>query len=77
LRYVESLIRRTEMNESTYVTTQLTSKPLKAHSLISNLIILVGIIMIFNSLEGQGALLAMVGIVWQAITRFRIWWNHK
>lgn len=65
------------MNESNYVTTQLTSKPLKAHSLISNLIILVGIIMIFNGLQGEGALLATVGIVWQVITRFRIWWNHK
>ena len=65
------------MSKSIYVTTQLTSKPLKAHSLISNLIILIGIIMIFNGLQGEGALLAMVGIVWQTITRFRIWWNHK
>ena len=65
------------MSESTYVTTQLTSKPLKAHSLISNLIIILGIIMIFNGLQGEGALLVIVGIVWQTITRFIIWWNHK
>jgi len=65
------------MKDLIYVTTQLTSKPLKAHSLISYLFILIGIVMIFNGLQGEGALLAMVGIVWQAVTRFRIWWNHK
>ena len=72
-----------ETRDTMYVTTQLTGKRLKLHSALSYLAIVIGIILILNgSAEeseamGWGATLAMFGVVWQAITRVRIWWNHK
>lgn len=67
------------------VTTQLTGKGLKANSLIAYTIIAIGIlIVIMNAGEGHdgyniawGCLISLYGICHLAVTRIRIWWNHK
>lgn len=67
------------------VTTQLTSKRLKFHKLVSWAFIAVGMILILigtgeeqdNHSITWGSLLTLYGFGHLAVTRIRIWWNHK
>lgn len=67
------------------VTTQLTSKRLKFHKLVSWFFIALGMILILEGTgEDQdkhsiawGCLFALYGFGHLAVTRVRIWWNHK
>jgi Zn-dependent membrane protease YugP len=62
--------RRTELVE-------LTSKPLKLQSALSSVLLLVGLVLLFSSVSPLGILLFAFGLVWNVITRIRIWWNHR
>lgn len=72
------------MNSQQYVTTQRTAKKFKFQSLISLLLIVVGVIMAINAggPEGNeqnlvwGCLIALFGFGWRIVNRVRIWWNH-
>ena len=68
------------------VTTQLTSKKLKLHIILSSLIWWVGItwllFAIAASASGEVSIgvpmaMSVVGPIWYFATKFRIWWNHK
>ena len=73
------------MKEEVVVTTQLTGKRLKLNKLIAWTFIAVGLILILMGTgETQdkhsiawGSLLALYGFGHLAVTRVRIWWNHK
>ena len=73
------------MNTEKVVTIQLTGKRLKAHKVIAVLTIVVGLVVLMSSSgsapsqSGQawGSLIALVGFGHLAVTRARIWWNHK
>lgn len=67
-------------------TTQQTSKRLKLHLIISFVLTSIGIFWVSvsvnstNSGEDTSAIpvfLTFIGLVWIAVTRIRIWWNHK
>lgn len=70
---------------SKVTTIQLTSKQLKGHLIISYIFIIVGILLIItnagtnhdSSSIGWGALSTLIGFGWLAVTRIRIWWDHK
>lgn len=61
--------KRTELVE-------LTSKPLKLQSALSSVLILVGAVLLFSPASPLGVLSVAIGLMWKAITRIRIWWNH-
>ena len=67
--------------ESDLVTTQETSKKLKAHILISVLMIIGGALIALGTADsggaGFGVLIAVVGLGWFITTKFRTWWHHK
>lgn len=70
------------MNEEKVYTIQKTAKRLKLHYAISKFFVFMGIAMILFSNEDQhqlvwGCMFALSGFVYLAITRIRIWWNHK
>ena len=73
------------MKDEKTVTIQLTGKRLKANKVIAGFTIVVGLIIIISSSgsvpspSGQvwGSLIALVGFGHLAVTRVRIWWNHK
>lgn len=73
------------MKDVMYVTTQLTAKRFKLQSLLSVLMILVGLSMVIHgsgaeadqSMVVWGCLLVLVGFVWRVVNRVRIWWNHE
>ena len=61
-----------------------TSKPLKKQILIAAAVMLAGIGIIFLGINAEriavslgGGVVALGGIVWMAVTKCRIWWNHK
>ncbi len=67
-------------------TIQETGKKLKIHSLLSSLLVIVGvlwaIVVISGKEQGVGVslipmIMFIIGFVWLVITRFRIWWHHK
>lgn len=64
------------------VTTQMTSKSLKAQQLISTLMLVGGTAVSCTAASEGGSqptvapLVALVGLLWLLVTRFRIWWNH-
>lgn len=67
-------------------TTQITSKKLKAQTLISVALIIVGIFGFAANVNDPAAaddpalwpsLLITAGFIWYIVTRFRIWWHHK
>jgi len=66
-------------------TVQKTSKKLKAHIMFSSIIIWTGlfwaIMDISNAKQGEESLfpwlMVVVGFVWHAFTRFRVWWHHE
>lgn len=70
---------------SKVTTIQLTSKKLKGQLIISYIFIIVGILLIItnaganhdSSSIGWGAFSTLIGFGWLAVTRIRIWWNHK
>lgn len=69
--------------EQQTVTTQLTSKRLKFHKLVSWACITIGAILILTGASDSkhsiawGCLSALYGFGHLAVTRVRIWWNHK
>ena len=73
------------MKEEKVITIQLTGKRLKAHKVLAILTIVVGLVILISSSgsvpspsgQGWGSLIALVGFVHLAVTRARIWWNHK
>ena len=73
------------MKEEKVVTIQLTGKRLKAHKVIAIFTIGFGLVMVISSSgsvpspsgQGWGSLIALVGFGHLAVTRARIWWNHK
>src|SRR5690554_1631201 len=76
----------TKASGARLTTTQVTSKKLKLQSLISVVLIIVGVIGLFssgaNTPEGDTPpawpfLFFTAGFVWYLVTRFRIWWHHK
>jgi hypothetical protein len=69
------------------ITTQGTSKRLKAQALLSLVAagFGVGFVLLYNAMEpadrsqlllGSGEWLIGLGIMWYLITELRIWWNH-
>jgi lipoprotein signal peptidase len=64
-------------------TVQETSKKFKLQSLISALMIIVGVVLsVINAKNGQeisgiSILLITSGFIWNIINRIRIWWHHK
>jgi len=64
------------------VTTQLTSKHLKFHIILSRFFIYGGILGILvyrdeTDMVGWFSLTTLYGICHLIVTRMRIWWNHK
>jgi len=72
------------MKSQHYVTTQRTAKTFKLQSVLSALLIMVGVIMALqvdpNSTDSSvvvwGCLLALFGFGWRIVNRVRVWWNH-
>ena len=68
---------------ATITTVQETSKRLKLHTLISVVMICVGVVWamaVAQDPNGSGtlaALLIVAGLVWYLVSRVRIWWHHK
>ncbi len=65
-------------------TVQETSKKFKLQTVISVLLIIIGVawlISISNNPQGESSampsLSIFIGLVWSLINRFRIWWHHK
>lgn len=67
-------------------TIQETSKRLKMHTIGSVLLVIVGVVWgigEFGAVEsgsepsGISILIFLAGMIWYAVTRFRIWWHHK
>ncbi len=61
------------------VTTELTSKKLKLHSLLAAAMLIIGMLLasagdITPIVPG---LLMFCGLVWFIVTRIRIWWGHS
>lgn len=73
------------MKSQHYVTTQRTAKTFKLQSVLSALLIMVGVLMALTAggPEGDqstlvwGCLLALFGFGWRIVNRVRIWWNHE
>ncbi len=63
------------------VTTQATSKALKAQQAIASALFLVGLFIMFAGKGGDGATFGAVvmvaGIAWYIAARTRIWWHHE
>ncbi|MFN6190354.1 MAG: DUF4339 domain-containing protein [Planctomycetia bacterium] len=68
-----------------HVTIEKHSKQLKFHQVLAVSTIIAGIVMTFNGWApdgtptaafGFGALANVMGIVWLAITKVRMWWHH-
>lgn len=80
-------LKESKGSGTTLYTTQETSKRLKMHQLIAWGMVILGIIFIYNASNGTeppsdglmtlGSLSLLIGIIWAAVTRFRIWWHHK
>lgn len=72
------------MKSQQYITTQRTAKTFKLQSLLSGLLIFIGVIMALqvdpNSTDSTvvvwGCLLALFGFGWRIVNRVRVWWNH-
>ena len=58
------------------VTTQRTSKPLKAQILIASLIVIIGSLLLWTRSAAIGLLMVVVGLLWFIIARIVIWWCH-
>lgn len=63
-------------------TVQETSKKLKLHILMAVVAIVIGVVWLVATPEGNEASgLAMLfvagGLLWYLVTSFRIWWHHK
>lgn len=72
----------TDENPTNATTVEQTSKRLKLHQMISVLMIIIGGVWLWTDMDtggdgGVGALILLAGIIWYAVTRFRIWWHHK
>jgi len=68
------------------LTIQETSKKFKLHSLLATIMIIIGIIGVYGSIDTAGGnappsswfgLMVFVGLLWLGVTRFRVWWHHK
>ena len=66
--------RRREKNKPELV--ELTSKPLKLQSALSSIMLILGLVLLLTEAAPLGILLIVIGLIWQVITRIRIWWNH-
>jgi len=55
---------------------ELTSKPLKLQSALSSIMLIFGLVLLLTEAAPLGILLIAIGLIWQVITRIRIWWNH-
>ena len=67
-------------------TIQETSKKFKIHSLLSSLLVIIGVLLVAVPISGLQEreeffaipiILILIGLFWLIITRFRIWWHHK
>lgn len=74
--------RETAAAGTTLNTVQKTSKKFKLQSAFSTILIIVGIVWVFNSSQseqtetGYPGLMLVVGLVWFIVNRLRIWWHH-
>lgn len=72
-----------QATKSNLVTTQLTSKRLKIHTLISAILLLLGLIgfisrtAVGEAPSGFTTLLMTTGLIWLVVTRIRVWWHHS
>ncbi len=65
-------------------TIQETSKKFKIQALMSVGLVVVGFIWMASASSGSWSarspvpgLLALIGLIWYTVNRFRIWWHHK
>lgn len=59
-------------------TIELTSKKLKLQYALSSLVIFLGlVILLMTGATTFSAFVMMGGLIWLAITKIRIWWNHE
>ncbi len=65
-------------------TVQETSKKFKLQSLISVLLIIIGVVWVIAVSNGPQSepsalpgLIIFIGLIWYIVNRFRIWWHHK
>lgn len=70
--------------ETKVITVQETSKRLKSQVLLSTSVFIIGLIWFIASINSDSSetamipfLLILIGIVWNIVTRIRIWWHHK
>lgn len=73
---------KTTESPVTAQTVELTSKRLKLQQVIAVLLIIVGGVWFWTTIETgsdspTGALILVAGFVWWFVTRVRIWWHHK
>lgn len=74
--------RETKATGRPLTTIQETSKRLKLHTLGAIGIMILGLLWLIGTLQADSAstgapgLIMVGGIVWLAVTRFRIWWHH-
>lgn len=63
-----------------------TGKGLKAQQLLSILLLLVGVVFAIAASSGGGSssggiglggIMIVIGFLWYAVVRFRIWWHHR
>ncbi len=66
------------------VTIEQTSKPLKRQIIISVLTLAVGILTVIIGASAEsipvivaGVIVTLGGLIWLAVTKARVWWNHK
>lgn len=80
-----STTKITQQPKEKIKTIQETSKRFKLQSLLSVLVIALGVVFMFEQSKapsdeqssGIPAMLIFFGLTWYLINRFRIWWNHK
>ncbi len=58
------------------VTTEKTSKQLKAHGCLSTLMVIAGVVLTMVGVLPVGIPLLAFGLVWFLVTRISIWWKH-
>jgi uncharacterized membrane protein YvbJ len=71
----DTMVTRGHLN-----TIQETSKKFKLQSLLSTVLIILGVIWMFiatKETKTVSSLVTLVGIVWFITNKFRVWWHHK
>lgn len=75
-------VREAKAAGASLTTVQETSKKLKLHTLISVLAIIIGVVWLIATPQGEAysgfaILIIAGGLFWYFVTRLRIWWHHK